>query len=412
MVEAFACPECGEEVVLEGLAPGRQTLCSGCGILVEVPYLPRVGEGGTRRFRPQRRSRIGKRVIAAFVAGLMVVVISMSAMNLLRSRLGSAARSRLNEVVATVDSAEKAGRLDRALAEIEAAIRLADDPAACDPQCRDALLERRNDLSKREASSRLEQLAQLEPSRAVGEALILRRRVKTDRSLTGMASAVEQALEASRRRWFAIELRAARGAVDDGKLADALVIARRAWTTAADLKESMFQSQVELLVTEIASRSGVVIEPIRGNFFIGSQDLYEKSVIPSVVDALRLRQYLPPPPGADWAALWQTHAPNRVLISINETSEGLYLQSQNRSSRIEFRLRLARKNAPAWEQALNARTGQGPILTNMRAYQAGHLGTSSTRSADAERVLFDDAFQALIEQLGTRLRSLPNPVSS
>ena len=39
---SFACPECGSDVEVRGLAPGRQVRCGFCHRLLEVPYLPRA----------------------------------------------------------------------------------------------------------------------------------------------------------------------------------------------------------------------------------------------------------------------------------------------------------------------------------------------------------------------------------
>ena len=41
---SFACPECGTDVEVRGLAPGRQVRCGFCHRLLEVPYLPRAAD--------------------------------------------------------------------------------------------------------------------------------------------------------------------------------------------------------------------------------------------------------------------------------------------------------------------------------------------------------------------------------
>ena len=51
MDEAFACPECGTNVEVRGLAPGRQVRCGFCHRLLEVPYIRRVDAPGWRRRR-------------------------------------------------------------------------------------------------------------------------------------------------------------------------------------------------------------------------------------------------------------------------------------------------------------------------------------------------------------------------
>ena len=51
---SFACPECGCDVEVRGLAPGRQVRCEFCGRLLEVPYLPRAAGASWKRRRYSR----------------------------------------------------------------------------------------------------------------------------------------------------------------------------------------------------------------------------------------------------------------------------------------------------------------------------------------------------------------------
>ena len=48
---SFACPECGSDVEVRGLAPGRQVRCGFCHRLLEVPYLPRAAGPSWKRRR-------------------------------------------------------------------------------------------------------------------------------------------------------------------------------------------------------------------------------------------------------------------------------------------------------------------------------------------------------------------------
>src|SRR5260370_10276102 len=76
----FACPECGCEICLRGLSPGRQVVCDWCKSLVEVPYIPRADQ--IKRMRRDRtRARAHRLRLPAWawaVAGLLSVAIVLA----------------------------------------------------------------------------------------------------------------------------------------------------------------------------------------------------------------------------------------------------------------------------------------------------------------------------------------------
>src|SRR4051812_44015087 len=49
MEGTFACPECGAEIHLKGVSPGRLTRCGWCTSWVEVPFIPRADQIKRRR---------------------------------------------------------------------------------------------------------------------------------------------------------------------------------------------------------------------------------------------------------------------------------------------------------------------------------------------------------------------------
>src|SRR4051794_37748448 len=71
---AFACPDCGCEIRLTGLSPGRMVPCDWCGATVEVPFLPRADQ--IKRLRRRRESRRRRRTYWAWV-GLGATVLAV-----------------------------------------------------------------------------------------------------------------------------------------------------------------------------------------------------------------------------------------------------------------------------------------------------------------------------------------------
>src|SRR5271165_5726021 len=109
MDEAFACPECGTNVQVRGLAPGRQVRCGFCQRLIEVPYLPRAVDPGWRRQRfgrpwwvPWAWSALG------LTAGLIVLI---AAVRLLNDRERAMVNRSIDRLIASSQKQEAAGNL-------------------------------------------------------------------------------------------------------------------------------------------------------------------------------------------------------------------------------------------------------------------------------------------------------------
>ena len=150
---AFACPECGSDVEMGGLAPGRQVRCGFCHRLLEVPYLPRAASPSRRR----RRYARPKWVNWAWAAlGLvLVVVVTAGAVEILRRRSSTIQDRAINELLATSGRHESEGRISEALIDLDAALELADKAGPAWASRREQERGARAELARRVAGSRL-----------------------------------------------------------------------------------------------------------------------------------------------------------------------------------------------------------------------------------------------------------------
>ena len=156
--------ECGSEVKLKGLSPGRQTRCGWCEALVEVPFIPRnLGAKKSRKFARRRTPWL----IFAWggVAALAIVIAAAGSAHLLQSRDRSAKETALSVATASAKAFEASGRLGQAVSETEAALVLARklDPPNSERITR--LGQTRDDPDRRDCKSILADLEHADPSR-------------------------------------------------------------------------------------------------------------------------------------------------------------------------------------------------------------------------------------------------------
>lgn len=409
----FACPECGCEIRLKGLSPGREVRCGWCQAWVVVPFLPRADQ--IKRMRGHRargrRRRLPVWVWAA--AGVLSVAIAVAAASrVVRSRWRSADAEAIARLVETSRQAEAAGRLDEALAAMEGALTLARrvEPASA---AHDDFRRQRERLARREAEARLSALdsggTPAEPGRAVGHALILLARARKDPALTGLEDRIEGTLERLRLRWAEADATAARTAEEDGQLVRSLEFCQRLARTADDLSpepRKRWRGEAEATARRLISRYGAVVDPVRGQFSLGSPLSHAALLNPLLADRLRGAGYLPRPPQPTWDEFWTALAPYRVGVEIVERQDDTYLQSPNRLSQIEATLSLSRLGHRLWRDTARGRT-QVP-LPGLPAYQASRLAVGAHRSPDFERLLYNDARGILYDRLVPLLRNLPS----
>lgn len=409
MQGSFACPECGCEIHLTGLSPGRTVRCGWCDSLVEVPFIPRADQ----IVRSRSRSRVpwwAWPVWARVSVAILCVALAAAVLaRLVRARWQSADEEELARMVATSAAAEKAGRLGDALVELQSALvraaRMSPPPAGVED-----LRRQRDALSLREAEAQLAAMASpaADPGQAVGRALTLQARTTHDPALTGLVPAIDTALERLREQWADADAVDAATALEAGQPDRAMELCERLHRTADGLPDGprrRLQAGAVGLAARVIVRHGAIVEPVKGHFTLGSPESYASQLRPLFLDGLRSHGYLPRPAQPVWPELWSRTAPFRLIFEVVERQDDTYLQSPNRVSRIEGMLAMTHAGATLWHDTPMAHT-QIP-LPGLPAYQASRVAVSAHRSPDFERLLYDNARASLRERLGLSMRNLP-----
>ncbi len=409
---AFACPECGCEIHLKGLSPGREVRCEWCRTWVEVPYIPRADQIKSLRRTRFPTGRWQWPVWAWPIVAVLVVAITFAVGRLIvRSQWQKAENEAVAKLVESSREAETSGRLGEALAEMEGALAqaLSQNPH---PAGLDELRHRRDSLSRREAESQLAALNDLErvgdPGNAVGRALTLLARAAKDEALEGLEPQIHATLERHRLRWVEADARSAEMADEAGQAANALELCQRQYTTAGELPQPLretWQIRAGTLAQKVIHEHGTIVEPVHGQFTLGTPNKYGSLIDQMLIAALRQAGYLPRPPNALWDEHWSSLAPYHVAFEIHEHQDETYLESQNRVSNIDSKLSLLRQGEAIWREGPNAHT-QVP-LPGLPAYQASRVAVSDRRSPEFERLLYENARDNLLQQLGATLHKIP-----
>ena len=403
----FACPECGAEVVVSGVSPGRQVRCTGCSTLVEVPFLPRDGGWTRPRFRKRRPAwliRVGWATV-----GLGAILVAIVAAGRIAGEKARARRNAdLREIVRAADEAEAAGRPGRALSEVEAAIRFLERLGPEGNARRAALAGRRDELSVREARARLAASTTREPAEAVGDLLGLQARIARDRALEPLATTISAAIESARIRQADGLLAGSRTAIAAGRSGDGLAAIGRAMEI-AERREAAASRRVaaeaEAIAAPVLAEIGVVVHQGPGTYSLGNARAYDDAIVPTFDEALRARGFAPRPPSGPARAVWDRHAVYRLEFAVVELQEALYLQSKSRLSEIRATLSLTKRGAVVWSGRASGRT-EVP-LPGLSAYVAGRLAVSEVRDPETERRLYDDARRTALGQVANQARGLP-----
>jgi hypothetical protein len=345
------------------------------------------------------------------VATLSVAITVAGASRAVLSRWHSEETGTLTRLVADSESSEQSGNLGQALSEIEAAISLAIkiEPA---PGNLEYLRRRRDQLARREAEASLKALTAASPGanpgQPVGRVLTLLARACKDPALAGLEEPIRAELERLRLRWAEADAAGAMAAFQAGRLDLALEQSQRQFRTAEELGKAdrkRLQADATALASRIIAMNGAIIEPIRGQFTLGSPASYAALLTPIVTPVFHDRGYLPCPTNALWADLWAKLAPFRLSTEVVERQDDQYLSSPNRLSQIEATLVVSRSGEAIMRTSINGRT-QIP-LPGLSAYQASRLAVGDRRSPDFEHLLYENARALLLERLGTSIKSLP-----
>jgi hypothetical protein len=411
MDRTFACPECGNEVALKGLSPGRQVRCGWCNTWVEVPFLPRSVRSPSRSGR--RRPAWAPWAWAALaIVGLLIVALGVR--HSARVRVRKEFERTLSELTAAAAADEEAGRFEQAVAGYDQAIREAgrgESPGS--PRAAD-LRGRRDRAARRWAQDRLSAAsaqAATDPAGAVSAGQTLLDRVRRDRALKDFEGEVQDLMERARGRQAELSVAAAHRAFDDGRFGEALGFCDRTVATAGYLDSATshrLRQDVDAMAAEIIGRRGVVLAPTTGEFTFGSPRDADHTLHPPLADALRKHGYVPRPSSSPWLPLWDERAPYRVDITVTESLGPLYMHSRNRVSIILVQIKMSHKGTLIWSEGpIVARTSSQ--VPKLPAYLAGRVALDGPRTAEYERLLYQEAHAKMVQSFTARLGKVPDP---
>ncbi len=388
---SFACPECGSEVAIGGVAPGRQVRCGFCHRLVEVPYLPRVAAGGWKR-----RRFGGWNVVrwAWGVAALLVVLaLIWTGLRMARRQYQWLHDSAITEMLASSRANEAEGHLDQALVELDAAldlIRRSSDPGSFSLE---ENREHRAELARREVGKVLDRLvAEDREVFPLGDWLNLIARSEKDGDLKSIRPSIVGAFHRSAGVRGRLELDQARRAYEAGRPSasmDACDRLAELLPYLGDGARSSVQVEAEAQVAQWVRDRGVRLEMVPGGeFVLGSDESYRARLVPVLERTLTAKGYLPERPASHWKNAWKA-ARYHVRLAVSEHRYGNYLSSQNRLTRIEARLTLHDGDRLVWE--ITPRSRSTVPLPGLPAYLSTRVAISTERTDEFERLLYEDA---------------------
>ena len=403
---SFACPECGSQVEVHGLAPGRQVRCGFCEQLLEVPYLPRMPAGPwkRRRFTRSRWVIWSAGTIGIVLAVLLVAGLLQSA----RSHLRSVEKGSIQKLFDSSREHEKAGRFGQALIDLDVALDLAGKSRTTDPDTIEEERKRRGDLARKDVQTLLDQLVSRSPtSLPLGEWLNLIARAGKDSDLASLRSVIDEQFRIKVRLEADTNLALGRREFESAKVVESLRSCDRIAKLLGHLPpdvECIVRRDTEDLVGRLLSTHGVSIELPQGEFVYGSQDSYHSRMMPILLKSLEKKGYLPFRPASPWAGLW-SKALYQLRFSVTERLEGNYLSSDNRLARIEAKLALFSRNVLIWQTNPSARTAVP--LPGLSAYLSGRLAANRERSEEIERMFYKNALDHIEEKFLYALNNMP-----
>jgi hypothetical protein len=402
---SFACPECGSEIGVRGIAPGRQVRCGFCRRLLEVPYLPRAADAPWKRRRFLRPKWVtwGWASLAVVAAVLLVT----GSYRLLKRQYDSYQKRSINHLLDSSRRHEAGGQLGAALIDLDAALDLAAKAGTAVSSRLRAGQKYRPDLARRDAAEILDRLSRREPSSfALGEWLNLRARAAKDLDLQPLVSPIESQFQKANERQADFDLTSARRAFLSHDVGASLTqcdqIAALIPYLAPEIQPAV-RRDAEALVNQLVSTHGVKVDAPQGHFIFGSAS-YVSDMLPVLAKALQDKGYLPNRPSSPWRELWE-HALYHVRLDVSEQQEGNYLSSENRLSRIEATVTLSSTGGLIWQTKPTARS-QVP-LPKLPAYLASRAAISPERSEEFEQLLYKSARDQIDEKFSFSLGNMP-----
>lgn len=399
----FACPECGQTVKVRRFKSGRQVRCTFCKRLLEVPFLPRVSNGWKRTTAGRPQWVVWAWLAVGFAT---VALISTAAMQLILSQERAARASKINQLLASSESYEQAGRFDMALLDLDTALEYLPSAVSTPADDQAVLRGRRRTLALRDLKETIEKL-ECRDDRALGDWLNVQARVGADHDLSSVAAETKARFQNALHRWITADAVAAESAVLSHRPVDAVArctnAARLAIHLPPDDKVAVMRRLGSIVVPRI-ERHGVVIDRPAGEFVFGTEGDYDATMRPELIQALGDRGYLPLVPNSPWRDDW-SRAPYRLTLSIHERREGTYMTTQNRLTRIEAVVALSQHGREIWRSAPSARTAVP--LPKLPSFLSTRLALSSDRLAEVEKMLYEDAQAKIGAKFKAALGGIP-----
>jgi hypothetical protein len=402
---SFACPECGAEVEVRGLAPGRQVRCAFCHRLLEVPYLPRAAGSSWKRRRHARPKWVAWAWVGLCV--LLIVVVAAGAVRFLRRQYDSIQDRSINQLLASAQQHETDGRLSEALIDLDAALELADKAGPSWVKRREEERTRRPDLARRDAEAELGRLDRNASSTfRVGDWLNLIARAEHDADLAPVSPKIDEAFQASLHEQTKRELATGRQFLAAGNLSNSMDACDRLAALVKHLSKASqapVREETRSLVEELVKTAGILVDVHAAEFVYGSSS-YVADMTPVLEKALESKGYLPRRGRSDWRDLWRD-SPFQARLDVSETKEGNYLSSENRLTLIHAELTVTSGARQIWQTTPRARSVVP--LPGLPAYLASRVAVSPERSDEFERLLYKSARDQIDQKFGTALANMP-----
>ena len=400
---SFACPECGTDVEVQGLSPGRQVRCGFCHRLLEVPYLPRAGGLPWKR----RRFARPKWVPWAWV-GLslfLVIVLGAGAAQFLRRQYDSIQDRSISHLLDSSRRQEADGRLGEALVDLDAAFDLAEKAGAKWMKRLESERARRPDLALRDAGEVLDNLSRSRSSPfPLGVWLNLIARAARDHDLAPLSKKIDQQFQTSLGDQVSRYLASARLSFASGNVRNSMNDCDRIGALIGHLAtkaQAAVRNDTEGLVTELTRTSGVTVVVPQGRFIYGSSS-YVSALLPVLGEALEAKNYLPRRESSPWRELWRQSL-YQVDLDVQEFQEGSYLSSQNRLTLIQVMLTITSRGNRIWQTTPRARS-HVPV-PGLPAHLASRVAME--RSEEFERLLYKNARDQLDQKFSMALVNMP-----
>lgn len=366
----FACPECRSVITPPEHGPILKVRCPECSTLVELPYLRR------RESQRRRESASGWAWVAIVLA--LAVIATVGTYVAVRSRIRAERLQVFEDLIEAAAEDERADRFSTAVNRLSTAIRMGTNEGFADAVRLGELERRRGQL-----------LAQDENARASD----IEARARAD--ITAAAALARQG---------------------PAELPRVLDLCESSYSLAGRSKSeaaAQTREQARQLATRLIQERGIVFELGVGSFLDDQRggEPHLQRLKPILGPHLAAHGYLPRRDESVLSELWDVVAPYRIRVLVSESRPGTYLQSALRTCRIDTTLELVRGESLLWRNRVSGQT-RAPS-PRMSAFQSRVLASARKQDPDLERLLYDDAFIYMLDQLPSRLANFPNwrPVS-